>query len=66
MGVLDCARKATIPQSALSRSQLPLHKGAFNSTTVEFLLAPEGSMWEEYKAPLRKCSHSCIFRRFVL
>ena len=44
----------------------PLHKGAFNSTTVEFLLAPEGSMWEEYKAPLRKCSHSCIFRRFVL
>ena len=23
-------------------------------------------MWEEYKAPLRKCSHSCIFRRFVL
>ena len=30
------------------------------------ILAPEGSMWEEYKAPLRKCSHSCIFRRFVL
>ena len=30
MGVLDCARKATIPQSALSRSQLPLHKGAFS------------------------------------
>ena len=29
-------------------------------------LAPEGSMWEEHKAPLRKCSHSCIFRRFVL
>ena len=36
------------------------------STPIEFLLAPEGSMWEEYKAPLRKCSHSCIFRRFVL
>ena len=41
--------KATIPQSALSRSQPPLHKGAINSTTVEFLLAPEGSKWEEEK-----------------
>ena len=49
MGVLGCTRKATIPQSALSRSQLPLHKGALNSTPVEFILAPEGSMWEEEK-----------------
>ena len=47
MGVLDCARKATIPQSALSRSQLPLHKGAFNSTPIEFILAPEGSDGEK-------------------
>ena len=29
-GVLRCIRKVTIPQSALSRSQLPLHKGAFS------------------------------------
>ena len=49
MGVLRCIRKVTIPQSALSRSQLPLHKGAFNSTLIEFVLAPEGSMWEEEK-----------------
>ena len=49
MGALGCTRKVTIPQSALSRSQLPLHKGAFNSTPIEFLLAPEGSMWEEGK-----------------
>ena len=42
MGALGCTRKVTIPQSALSRSQLPLHKGAFNPTPIEFLLAPEG------------------------
>ena len=41
-GALGCIRKVTIPQSALSRSQLPLHKGAFNSTPIEFILAPEG------------------------
>ena len=29
-GALGCIRKTTIPQSALSRSQLPLHKGAFS------------------------------------
>ena len=56
-------RCATSPHTVGSH---PLHKGASNSTPIEFLLAPEGSMWEEYKAPLRKCSHSCIFRRFVL
>ena len=27
---VGCFRKATIPQSALARSQLPLHKGAFS------------------------------------
>ena len=43
-GVLRCICKVTIPQSALSRSQLPLHKGAFRSTPIEFLLAPEGSI----------------------
>ena len=36
------------------------------STILYGALAPEGSLWEEYKAPLRKCSHSCIFRRFGL
>ena len=29
MGVLGCTRKVAIPQSALPRSQPPLHKGAF-------------------------------------
>ena len=33
-GALGCTRKATIPQSALSRSQPPLHKGAINSTPI--------------------------------
>ena len=62
--VVRCMGKVTIPHRL--SAEPPLHKGAFNSTLIEFLLAPEGSMWEEYKAPLRKCSHSCIFRRFVL
>ena len=39
-------RCATSPHTVGSH---PLHKGAFNSTPIEFLLAPEGSMWEEEK-----------------
>ena len=34
--------KVTIPQSALSRSQLPLHKGALNSTPVELFWPRRG------------------------
>ena len=48
--------KATIPQSALSRSQLPLHKGAFNSTLIEFILAPEGSIGEEAKSVKKRAA----------
>ena len=48
--------KFTIPQSALSRSQLPLHKGAFNSTPIEFILAPEGSIGEEVKSVKKRAA----------
>ena len=56
MGVLGCTRKATIPQSALSRSQLPLHKGAFNSTPIEFILAPVGSNGEGVKSVKKRAA----------
>ena len=68
MGVLGCTRKATIPQSALSRSQPfgpgplcrcatsphtvgshPLHKGAFNSTPVEFIWPRRGQCGKSTK-----------------
>ena len=47
MGVLGYIRKFTIPHRL--SAEPPLHKGAFNSTPIEFLLAPEGTMWEEEK-----------------
>ena len=45
-----------IPQSALSRSQLPLHKGAFNSTLIEFVLAPEGAIGEGRKSVKKRAA----------
>ena len=39
-------------------------RGVDSSTRYRVFLAPEGSMREGSKSPLRKCSHSCIFRRF--
>ena len=56
--------KVTIPQSALSRSQLPLHKGAFNSTTVEFILAPEGSNGE-WRKSVKKSAALLRFLAFL-
>ena len=48
--------KATIPQSALSRSQLPLHKGAIFSTPIEFILVPEGSNGEGRKSVKKRAA----------
>ena len=64
MDELGCTRKVTIPQSASLTA--PFTQGSLQLYPHRVYLAPEGLMWEEYKAPLRKCSHSCIFRRFVL
>ena len=55
-GRVGLFRKVTIPQSALSRSQLPLQKGALNSTPVEFILAPEGSIGEEVKSVKKRAA----------
>ena len=55
-GHVGLFRKVTIPQSALSRSQLPLHKGALNSTPVEFILAPEGSIGEGSKSVKKRAA----------
>ena len=41
-GVSRCMGKVTIPQSALSRSQLPLHKGAFTLPPIEFIWPRRG------------------------
>ena len=58
MGTLGCTRKATIPQSALSHSQLPLHKGA---SLYTHYFGPGGVNVGREKNPLRKMQHSCIF-----
>ena len=42
MRVVRCMGKVTIPHRL--SAEPPLHKGAFNSTLIEFLLAPEGSI----------------------
>ena len=61
-GALGCIRKATIPQSALSRSQLPLHKGA---SLYTHYFGPGGVNRREVKKREEKRSTPAFFSFFT-